>query len=541
MKGNKRTKRFFNTEEKLKKRCIEYDIQYKAPADNEKKHITRSRRATLLLLLNDPDAIRRRDERRGRDRKRERTEEQRINRNAKERKKYNNLSREGKRSLHEKQKARRISKLAKVLGMLSIHNNNQSTKERDTNANHTHAHNNMQSKLRSEVINDTNNNETDDLLYDNNNATISGNTIIFDDHDNCNIDNLGNEKNTNNINSSNNNINSSSNNNNMINNSGNIITTSYIYLHQMKPGPHNITKPEKTRGGQRGDMHRIIKQTSIMPAISFMYSTEGISSLRACPHGSAPESKKGHSDTILKNHNVKLVDITKGKANGNVYEADGVRVVYDDSKIIQQMDNKQFQQQIIEHFLKYHPKSAMEQKNKNRDGYSTAKFTRLDGGVQDRYPRKSLGITESYNGEDLPIIKTKHFEKLPPETLAYLFQVIFPSGQKFLDDSGGNEKYNDELRYKLFAQKFNNALGYGSAKTRFEYYDILVAEVGTPLGASLYRHVDGKNDNRDGYTGSVVYSFHCEHKGLHYKCSIIMTSRTVCGAAMDRIRLDSSK
>ena len=57
---------------------------------------------------------------------------------------------------------------------------------------------------------------------------------------------------------------------------------------------------------------------------------------------------------------------------------------------------------------------------------------------------------------------------------------------------------------------------------------------------AMAKHIDGKNDNRDGYTGSVVYSFHCEHKGLYYKCSIIMTSRTVCGRAMERIRLTSN-
>lgn len=308
----------------------------------------------------------------------------------------------------------------------------------------------------------------------------------------------------------------------------------------MKPGPHNITKAEKNRGGQLGDRYRVIQQTSIMPAKAFMYSTHGGSSLRACPHGSAPISGKERSDTILSNHNVKLVDISKEKANGKVYEVYGVRVVYDDSIIILDMENNQFQQQIIAHFLEYHAKTELEQKNKNRDGHSTAKFTRLDGGVQDRYPRKSLGITQSYNGEDLPIIKTKHFENLKPEVLRHLFEVIFPGGQKFLDDSGGNEKYNDYLRHTLFAQQFNKELGFESAKTRFEYYDILVTEVSTMSGASLYRHIDGKNDNRPGYTGSVVYSFHCEHKSLHYKCSIIMTSRTVCGAAMDRIRLVES-
>ena len=85
MTGHKRSKRFFNTEEKLKKRCIDNGIQYKPPADNEKDHITRSRRESLLLLLKDPDAMVRRNKKRDRDRKRELTVEQRTNKNAKER------------------------------------------------------------------------------------------------------------------------------------------------------------------------------------------------------------------------------------------------------------------------------------------------------------------------------------------------------------------------------------------------------------------------------------------------------------------------
>ena len=553
MTGDKRSKQFFKSEEKLKKRCIAAGIEYKPPTDNEKDHITRSRRESLRLLLQDPDAIIRRNKKRGRDKKRDKgrdrelTEEQRINKNTKRRIKHNKLSIEERKSLYEKQKNRRIrTKWAAILNMLSNYNNKQSSKETEvdttasTNDNiQIHTHDNMQNKLYSEDSNDTNTNDNDGLSYCNDNGTICGDTIIFDDHHICNTDNLGNEEVTNNDNSNNNDINNSNNNNN--NNNKDTIMTSYIYIHQMQPGkPHNITKAEKTRGGQRGDMHRVIKQTSIMPDISFMYSTEDNSSLRRCPHGSALESEKEHSDRILSNHNIQLVDITKEKANGDVFEVDGVRVVYNDSKIIQQMENEKFQQQIIAHFLKHHEKTTLERKNKNRDGHSISNFTRLDAGVQDRYPKKSLGITESYNGEDIPIVKTKHFEKLPTETLAYLFEVIFPSGQKFLDESGGNDKYNDELRYNLFAYQFNKALGYGSAKTRFEYYDILVAEVGTPLGASLYRHIDGKNDNRDGYTGSVVYSFHCEHKGLYYKCSIIMTSRTVCGRAMERIRLTSN-
>ena len=516
MIDQRRNQQFFIREDNLKKRCSAAGLEYKLAVVNEKRHITRCRRETMLLLLKDPEAIQRRNKKQTRDRNRKLTEEQRTNKNKKMRTKYNSLSREEKTSLNEKQKHRRLqSRWDALLNMISKYNSNQSSKEVDTDTNnsimHAHTYDSTQKKLRAEDINDTNCNDNDDLVYCNDNATISGDTIIFDDHYNCNSDEFGNEESTNDINSNNNNI----------NHNKNTIVTSYIYIHQMKPGPHNITKAEKTRSGQRGDMYRTLQQIGIMPGTTFMYSTEGGSSLRACPHGAALESDKELSDKILNNHKVELIDISKETAKGEVYKVDGVRVVYDDSKIIQDMENQQFKQQIIAHFLENHQKTEVEQKNKNRDGHSTAKFTRLDGGVQDRYPRNSLGITKSYNGEKIPIIKTKNFEKLSPEVLAYLFKVIFPSGQKFLDDSGGSERYNDKLRYNLFAYKFNNALGFGSAKTRFEYYDILVTEVSTLSGASLYRHVDGKNDNRAGYTGSVVYSFHslrCISRRVYY-CS----------------------
>jgi len=114
MTGDKRSKQFFNTEEKLKKRCIAAGIEYKPPTDNEKDHITRSRRESLRLLLQDPDAIIRRNKKRGRDKKRDKgrvrvlTEEQRINKNTKRRIKHNKLSIEERKSLYEKQKNRRI-------------------------------------------------------------------------------------------------------------------------------------------------------------------------------------------------------------------------------------------------------------------------------------------------------------------------------------------------------------------------------------------------------------------------------------------------
>ena len=56
-------------------------------------------------------------------------------------------------------------------------------------------------------------------------------------------------------------------------------------------------------------------------------------------------------------------------------------------------------------------------------------------GYNHRTTTPGLGYHQNvHKGESIPIIKTEHFEKLPTETLAYLFEVIFPSGKKFLDD-----------------------------------------------------------------------------------------------------------
>ena len=229
--GLSRREQFDSREDDLMERCVAAGIEYKPPSVNEKKYITFSRREAMLLLLGDTKAIERRDKKRARDRKRKLTEEQRINKNKKM------------RIYYEEQKNRRLqAKWEAILNMISKYKNNQG---------------NTQNNLRTEVVNDTNNTNNDDLVYCNDNATISGDTIIFDDHDNCNGDEFGNDE------SSKSKDTDSNSNSYHINNYKNTIKTSYIYIHKMKPGPHNITKAVRTRGGQRGDMHRMLQQISI--------------------------------------------------------------------------------------------------------------------------------------------------------------------------------------------------------------------------------------------------------------------------------------
>ena len=307
----------------------------------------------------------------------------------------------------------------------------------------------------------------------------------------------------------------------------------YIYIHQMKSRLHNITMRGKTRHGQLGDLTRIRKQITVLPSETFMYATYGDSSLGEAPHGSALVSKKEKVDATLQKREVENVTISKCIADSRIYESDGCRVVYDDNEMIEKSKDIRFETELVRHFLDVYSQSDSMRKNKNRDGVNS--LSRCDGGFLTRYPPDRLGITETVNGEKIPKLKCAKFRALPPYVLAHLFEVILPMGQKFLDESDAGHCYPDNERYLQFAKKFNEECGFADAETRFEYVDIMCNRVGE-CDQPLMRHIDGKNCFRKGYSGTVVYSFHKEVKGILYKCSIVMASRTVCGAAMDRIR-----
>ena len=63
----------------------------------------------------------------------------------------------------------------------------------------------------------------------------------------------------------------------------------------------------------------------------------------------------------------------------------------------------------------------------------------------------------------------------------------------------------------------------------FEYYDILLSR-----NTVLLKHIDSKNDHRPGYNFCVVYSFFQVIEKLEYNVSIIMTTRSDVGAAIEK-------
>ena len=83
---------------------------------------------------------------------------------------------------------------------------------------------------------------------------------------------------------------------------------------------------------------------------------------------------------------------------------------------------------------------------------------------------------------------------------------------------------------KACAKKLNEEMSLPRASMEFEYYHIVLTR-----NVVLPKHIDMKNDHREGYNYCVVYSFFHVINNLEYKVSIIMTSRVSLGVALEKI------
>ena len=78
----------------------------------------------------------------------------------------------------------------------------------------------------------------------------------------------------------------------------------------------------------------------------------------------------------------------------------------------------------------------------------------------------------------------------------------------------------------------NTQLGFPLSTNQFEFVDIVVSR-----NTVLMKHIDHKNDHRKDYNQCVVYSFHQIVDVIAYKVSVIMTSRSTVGAALDSTKV----
>lgn len=130
-------------------------------------------------------------------------------------------------------------------------------------------------------------------------------------------------------------------------------------------------------------------------------------------------------------------------------------------------------------------------------------------------------------GENMPTINYLQFKELPSSLKNDLVAVL-EMGQAFADHHFPNS-YNNKMRTKHCSKLMNELMGFPKAAFRFEYIDIVLSR-----NTELPKHIDSKNDHRDGYHLTVVYSFYCVIGGKEYKVSVIMCSRNDLGVAFER-------
>ena len=128
------------------------------------------------------------------------------------------------------------------------------------------------------------------------------------------------------------------------------------------------------------------------------------------------------------------------------------------------------------------------------------------------------------NGHQLTTMKYLPFTKLPSNLQSELIKV-FEAAHKFTEEQYPHS-FPSDLRTKSYSNPLKAVLGFPCANFKFEYFGIVPSR-----NTVLPKHIDTKNDHREGYNICTVYSFYQFINDLEFKVSIIMTTRSAVGAA----------
>ena len=145
-----------------------------------------------------------------------------------------------------------------------------------------------------------------------------------------------------------------------------------------------------------------------------------------------------------------------------------------------------------------------------------------------RGQEKSNRNTWWYKSQKMPTCDLDQFWDMPMELRSRLM-ILFEASTQFVRREDPNA-YNNDKRNRIFSSRMNRLMGFPGSKSMFEYIDIVLS-----CNTILRKHIDEKNDHRDGYNHCAVYSFFFILHGLEFKVSIVMTMRTTVGAACENI------
>jgi hypothetical protein len=285
-----------------------------------------------------------------------------------------------------------------------------------------------------------------------------------------------------------------------------------------------------------------------------VYTCDG---LHVKPHLGANSEDKNFYDKELKKANVTIIDIPETQVE---YHDEVLHLGRKESEMMNMLFEgiadpdesefvlfKQLHDRIEDEAAKK-KKSASRNKGKKKKK-STKKDARI--GVESQTTKMSVGFCQGMRNSDkyvaekgprkgettdikipYPYAGTKEMMLWPSEPKDFVAKLLH-NGDKVLRKVDGNAMTNEE-RSKLVKEHFVKDLFGESTDSSYEYINISLREV-TKIN-TLQKHFDSKNDSRDSYGQSLVYSYFVNHDNKVFKVTIVMTFRSAIGSIMDKIK-----
>ena len=286
------------------------------------------------------------------------------------------------------------------------------------------------------------------------------------------------------------------------------------------------------------DLHRIKSVVSIRLPFGGAY-LYGVKGLHWRHHGSQSHDDVYHNHGIMDNLGIENSIVTPTMQNKESQRRNDIFVEYPSSSTFDSIcagttiGLHSFHDQLITYMMtidNIDPSRAGERIHPNESTYVNTNILFGFGREQKipNNPSKSKCIHYTYKGTKMPTISSKDFLVMP-RSIRMELRNIFQCATQVLKRKMPSMMPKHNIR-KACAQKLNEEMGLPRASMEFEYYHIVLTR-----NVVLPKHIDMKNDHREGYNYCVVYSFFHVINNLEYKVSIIMTSRVSLGAALEKI------
>ena len=252
-------------------------------------------------------------------------------------------------------------------------------------------------------------------------------------------------------------------------------------------------------------------------------------------HGSIDSKNVKHLNVVLDFLGIQHKELDRQSAGRRgVVKHEGIVAAFPSSSILCSLDSRlcgglvSFHHNLIRHMLKGGVRDNVricDRVDPNLPAFVNERLRFGFGRVQPATNKKNWQL----HGEKMPTLDVSPFKALPTSMQSQLMTIIEHS-QVFLLKQYPNA-FPNKMRNDHCATQLNAVMGFPRSKALFEYYDIVISR-----NAVLTKHIDTKNDHREGYDHCVVYSFYATVDNLEYKVSIIMCTRCTVGCPIDRIK-----